>query len=484
MRNCDFTSVLSTLAVAGLAVASLASNSAHAAPNAAAVANHWTAERRAAALPRDLVIDSRGLAYLRRPDGGLSPHGHSAPPLDEDTRGKPPSDGDSPVISDRSPHDGATVGSSATFTAVATDNDGISGVTFVVVYPNGNIQNFNGTTAGNDTWTVTLIGFTDGDWGWYVVATDAVKGKKNSTTSSTFGFTVDTGGGPVDPPSGDTVENEQWLDGGVVQVNAGRIYFEMPGNPKRKRWRGYVCSGTVVTDDTEERSVIITAAHCVYDDVMKAFARNVLFIPNQQATSGSGTDSDCSNDPMGCWSPAFGVVDTNWTTRTFPGNKAWDYAYYVVSDTGAHSGNGAGGALEEATGGMIVSFDTPNFNDGEDGALSPDFTHGLGYSYSDDPNFMYCAEDMTTEGADNWWLPLCGLSGGSSGGPWVQPMDLVDGDGPIMSVNSWGYTTSPGMAGPFLSGTSAECLFELAKKTLFAEVPLSDGDEGIHSSCF
>ena len=109
-----------------------------------------------------------------------------------------------------------------------------------------------------------------------------------------------------------------------------------------------------------------------------------------------------------------------------------------------------------------------------------DFTHALGYSYSDDPNLMYCAEDMTTEGAVNWWLPSCALSGGSSGGPWVQPMDENSGRGPIISVNSWGYTTSPGMAGPNLINTSASCLFEQAKSIHFAAIiPSPDGEAGI-----
>ncbi len=67
------------------------------------------------------------------------------------------------------------------------------------------------------------------------------------------------------------------------------------------RWNGYVCSGTVVQDGTEGISIILTAAHCVYDDVNKAFAQNVLFIPNQDETTGAGTDQDCSNDPLGCW---------------------------------------------------------------------------------------------------------------------------------------------------------------------------------------
>ena len=90
-------------------------------------------------------------------------------------------------------------------------------------------------------------------------------------------------------------------------------------------------------------------------------------------------------------------------------------------------------------------------------------THALGYSYSEDPNFMYCAEALGTEGADNWWLSQCGLSGGSSGGPWLQPVSA--GAGPIVSVNSWGYTNQPGMAGPKLSGSSAGCLFDKAKTT-------------------
>ena len=36
---------------------------------------------------------------------------------------------------------------------------------------------------------------------------------------------------------------------------------------------------------------------------------------------------------------------------------------------------------------------------------------------------MYCAEALGTEGSYNdLWLGSCGLSGGSSGGPWVQPV--------------------------------------------------------------
>lgn len=312
------------------------------------VFDFWTAERVAQAKPRDLVIDNRGLAYLRGVDGSLAPYGHS-------------------IRAEKAP-----------------------------IQPQ--------------------------------------KGKPGGST-------------------GGTIKNSAWTAGGAVQTAAGRILFQMGVDY-------FVCSGTAATDGVSGRTVIITAAHCTYDDAAKAFATNVLFIPNQAGTTGTGTDLDCDNDPLGCWAPNFGVVDVNWTTRTFPNNIPWDYAYYVVSDTGAHSGAGANGALDTIAGSLPVDFLPPYVND----STALDYTHALGYSYSNDPNFMYCAQDMGTNGADNWWLGSCGLSGGSSGGPWVQPMNTTSGSGPIISVNSWGYTGGrSGMAGPKLSGTTAECLFNVAK---------------------
>jgi hypothetical protein len=442
----------------------------------ARIVSHWTGDRRAAAIPRDLVIDSRGLGYLRRPDGALQPYGHGIAALASNKpapNAKPaPGDTTPPSISDLNPAAGATIGAQYVFSAKVTDPSGIKSVTFTIQKSGSASQNFAATSAGNDLWSVSLSGFTDGAWSWRVTAKDNGARGGNTGTSGLINFTVDTGGGGGGGGGGGTVTNAEWTGGGPVQTAAGRIYFEMPNNAARRRWSGYVCSGTAVTDDTGGRSVILTAAHCVYDDANKAFARNVLFIPNQAGTSGAGTDLNCSNDPMGCWSPRFGVVDTDWSARTFPDNIAWDYAWYVVNDSDAHTGASASSdALDVAAGTLAMQFSTPVLNA---------FTHALGYSYSEDPNFMYCAEDMTTEGAVNWWLPSCGLSGGSSGGPWVQP--LTNGDGPVISVNSWGYTNSPGMAGPKLTG-SAACVFGVATSTGLNAVPTSDGDEGIETNC-
>eukprot|EP00957_Ditylum_brightwellii_P138420 10550357-Ditylum_brightwellii.AAC.1 len=68
----------------------------------------------------------------------------------------------------------------------------------------------------------------------------------------------------------------------------------------------------------------------------------------------------------------------------------------------------------------------------------------------------------------NWMLNQCRMSGGASGGPWIQPMNAATGSGTIISVNSWTYNNgSPGMAGVRLDtayGSNAECLFDVAKK--------------------
>ena len=469
-----------------MGAAALLNAHAYAAGRAADVAAHWTSERRAQATPRDLVIDERGRGYLRLPNGQLSPYGHGIAGLNIDTRAKPPGEDTNPTkITDMDPADGDAIGDSYTFSANVADRDGIKSVSFVIEDPEDVARSFGPTLDGEDTWKLGLEGLTDGEWRWWVVVKDLGPRGGTTTTSPAVGFTVDTGGTPPDPE--DTVADAEWIDGGLVQLYAGRLYFEMPANKVWNRWNGYVCSGTVAFDETTGRSVIITAAHCVYDDASKAFARNVLFIPDQADTLGDGTDLNCDNDPYGCWVPSFGVVDVEWTTRTFPDNIAWDYAYYVVSDEGAHVGDvevdDALDALGGDGGGMIVSFEAPSVDDSDPGAGSMDFTYALGYSYSWDPQLRYSAEDMTTEGDVNWWLPSSELSGGSSGGPWVQPMDVEYGDGPIISVNSWGYTSGPGMAGPILYDTSAECVFSASKTTAFSGVIAADGLAGVAVTC-
>src|SRR5688572_8611379 len=202
-----------------------------------AVIDHWTPARINSAIPRDLVIDERGLGYLRRGSNDFVPYGHTIAPQ----AGKPGggggggagSDTTPPSVSLGSPAAGATIGASATFTATVTDASGVKTVTFFVQQSGGPAQSFGGGASGS-VYSVNLSGFTNGSWSWWVVAKDRAK-PANTTTSPSRAFTVDTGGGG----GGGTVPNAEWTSGGVVQTAAGRIYFEMPGNAQRTTWGGY-----------------------------------------------------------------------------------------------------------------------------------------------------------------------------------------------------------------------------------------------------
>lgn len=147
---------------------------------------------------------------------------------------------------------------------------------------------------------------------------------------------------------------------------------------------------------------------------------------------------------------------------TFP--SQYDYAYYVAfDDPSTHRGGykrGLTGVLERDVRPMAVDFESPPYDE---------WVHSIGYSADKDPKLRYCSMDSTTiNGIDsytNMWLDDCEMTGGASGGPWMAGLD-EGGVGTLISVNSWGFTHKPGMAGPVLrtsEGSWAECLYEKAR---------------------
>jgi hypothetical protein len=192
------------------------------------------------------------------------------------------------------------------------------------------------------------------------------------------------------------VADDAWTSGGIVQTAVGRILFAMGSSY-------YICTGTTVTDTATDRSIILTAAHCVYDDTNKKFATNVLFIPNQDATTGTATDWTCTNDPLGCWTASFGVVDTKWASQTWSANIPVDFAYYVVSNTGANSGSMAvPEALDQAVTPLPIDF-----------INSPVSKYGysLGYPGNRDPDFRYCADTVSSITNRGYLLNGCDMRG-------------------------------------------------------------------------
>ena len=248
----------------------------------------------------------------------------------------------------------------------------------------------------------------------------------------------------------------------------------------------YVCSGTVLEDSQRDRTIILTAGHCAYQwrDIGGRFAQHALFIPNQVDTRGEVSDDICTNDPLGCWTTAFAVVDYEWTTKNFPQSVPWDYAMYVIpNDPAAHEGGfihkhqpNLSKILEDIVEPMPIDFEWQLPPSSVHDIQPGEFTHGLGYSFNKDPAFRYCATEMTSKfgikSYENLWLDSCEMTGGSSGGPWLKDTD-TDGRGTVISINSWGYASSHGMAGPNFNtatGSKVECLFEVAKNARFEDM--------------
>ena len=123
-----------TVAACGAGLVLLAHESAAAPPAGspsaehARIITHWTKERMAAAIPRDLVIDERGYGYLRKPNGSLEPYGHTiaaeSKPASPQPMARPGGDDTPPSISNRDPAQGATIGAAYTFKATVTDASG------------------------------------------------------------------------------------------------------------------------------------------------------------------------------------------------------------------------------------------------------------------------------------------------------------------------------------------------------------------------
>lgn len=250
-----------------------------------------------------------------------------------------------------------------------------------------------------------------------------------------------------------------WTFGGMVQTAIGQIFFCV--EDKEKEQKCYRCSGTSVTDYTDGRSIILTAAHCVYDEVVKKFTKFGIFVPNQDDGGYDQTDVDCNNDKYGCWALAFGVVDQVWARDA---DLHYDYAFYVVNDIGAHQGISESDALDQAIGSLPISFAAPTL--GKE-------VYTLGYVVDNVPLLQYCND--TLDVSDNYgflsvtyedtlYLPRCNNRGSSSGGPWIQPMDRETGFGPIIGINCFHpFALYDGELSPKFHSTTMECLFNVAK---------------------
>ena len=246
------------------------------------------------------------------------------------------------------------------------------------------------------------------------------------------------GGGGGDDGGGDSsVGGASWTLGGLVQKTVGKVLFTMGGVD-------YVCSGTVVADSRPTESLVLTAGHCVYDDV-DDWATNWIFMPNFDAgpSQYDGNSFNCGNLPYGCWTAASLVTSLGWSQGDF--NE--DYGFAVISGQGTD-------LLENETGSHAISFSEER----------PPTAYAFGYPHAspyDGTDLVYCSGPTV---ADGWGGSTdsglkCDMTGGSSGGGWFSPFGESTGEGALVSLNSFKYRRGPSakyMFGPlFDSDTEA-----------------------------
>lgn len=475
--------------------------------HARSVIEYWTPDRIASAQPMQRILNDEGAPFMTAPDGGLVPVGHSVPlttPL-EDANDIQNSSHAAPVILDMTPNNFDLIGRPDTLQIIIGENaTNVASVQLDIqmldrvaqdydqVGPEmpmrrGGFRGAKEVSPGIWDYELTAL-LPENYYSWRALITDQ-NGHQTWSPVATFELDV-----LDDPDRPEPIILAQWLNQGGVQTAAGRLLFEMYVEDEIGigSWPGFQCSGTVVEDGAADRSIILTAAHCVYNEDTQTFTRNVIFIPNQAETTGFGSDRNCFNDPLGCWVASFGVIDRLWARKLYDPditpeervrNSPWDFGFYVIENTGAHAGlELATEALDEAVQPFQISFQSPPLNYGAD---AEGWAYALGYEGRFDPLFTYCAEGLSQEINHFHYyvynLPNCLLFRGASGGPILSEFDPSTGIGKIISVNSYGYRNQAGMRGPKLHEQTAACRFEEAQTVAFNSILRQPGEEGYFS---
>jgi len=248
---------------------------------------------------------------------------------------------------------------------------------------------------------------------------------------------------PQKPPGGGggggggstAVTGATWTKGGAVAQNVGKVFFRMGGSH-------YTCSGSVAQDSRGDMSLVLTAAHCAYDEVARAFATEWMFIPAWGSQPATRTTA-CSSTLYGCWTAQALVVHRGYATAGSFNTEATvhDYAFAVVP-AGGKSGDTH---LDRTVGSYPISF-----VDLQAGWRAAAFGYPASGKYKGN-TLTYCAGPTITDvyNAHLTWGVGCDMTGGSSGGPWLKGLNESNGSGgTLSSLNSYGYSGIKNMYGP------------------------------------
>lgn len=241
---------------------------------------------------------------------------------------------------------------------------------------------------------------------------------------------------------GGNTTGASWPNGtGKVYRATGKVYFVMGSS-------AYVCSGTALGNSRGGTDgLVITAGHCAYDETAGRFATNWLFIPQFD----SNPTFTCANTAWGCWTADALVVHDGFASAGGFNNTAikYDWAFAVVG--GGGKTQSADLDLDATVGNFGYAFSEMPLN-----TVADAFGYPAAQKYHGN-DLVYCQGPTTRDtnpGTNNYKL-ACGMTGGSSGGPWFSGFNAATGDtGTIQSLNSYGYSGQSNMYGPIFNGNT------------------------------
>ncbi len=211
---------------------------------------------------------------------------------------------------------------------------------------------------------------------------------------------------------------------GRETYTTGKIFWNNTGNNYG------MCSGAIVT--AENKDTIVTAGHCCYDYDTKKWRinQNFIFIPGYKSGA----------QPYGKWAARTMTAFNGWTVNQ---NYNYDVCFVNVFK------NSKDQHIQDLQGSEGVGSNYAR------NALM--YSFGYPYNLALGEIMQYCSGTAAPSKYGNNYLGQtipCDMTGGCSGGPWLQNFDVSSGIGHITSVNSFMINSIPNhMNGPYFDSS-------------------------------
>lgn len=220
---------------------------------------------------------------------------------------------------------------------------------------------------------------------------------------------------------------DPWREGGQVTRTTGKVFLTMNG-------RDFTCSASVVSADN--RDTVITAGHCLKDG-SGPWADKWVFVPGYAN----------GENPYGRYTARQMFVAPQWADGP---DDSYDFGMAVLNRSG-------GEHVQDRVGAQPIAF----------GTEPADPSYSFGYPATgrfEGRRLHYCSgRPVDDNGGTTANGMACGMTEGSSGGPWLSGFDSESGKGTVVSVISFKYADDARTQyGPFL-GEAARRLYDRAR---------------------